>query len=130
MSKISVKIIPTMTAPFMIAVPGSSRLAAPFAVADAHATCVVTVLVRGAIVVPGIVLAASVVTTVTILILAIVCIAVVSGAMLGGIVVSGTVVVYVISSPSAVTGIALPFLEAAYCVESESVAVSGDEDEP
>ena len=83
-----------MTAPFMIAVPGSSRFAAPFAVADAPATRVVTVLVRGAIVVPCIVLAASVVTTVTALPSAIVGIAVVSGTMPGGIVVPGTVVVH------------------------------------
>ena len=116
-----------MTAPFMIAVPGSSRFAAPFAVADAPATRVVTVLVRGAIVVPCIVFAASVLPS------AIVGIAVVTGIMLGGIVVPGIVVVYMIFLPSAVTRIAVPLPEAVYCVGSENVAVSGldgDEDEP
>ena len=122
-----------MTAPFMIAVPGSSRFAAPFAVADAPVTRVVTVLVRGTVVVPCVVLAASAVTTVTATPSAIVGIAVVSGTTLGGIVVPGIVTAYVILLPSAVTGIALPLPEAVYFVGSESVAVSGldgDKDKP
>ena len=44
-----------MTAPFMIAVPGSSRFAAPFAVADAPVTRIVTVLVRSVVIVPRVV---------------------------------------------------------------------------
>ena len=127
------RISPPKAAPVMKALPGYSLFAAPFAVADALAICVVIVLVRGPMVVPGTVLAASVVTMLMVLPLAIVSIAVASGTTLDGIVVPGIVVVYTSSSPNAVAGIALSLPDAVYWVGSESVAVSGldgEEGEP
>lgn len=94
---------------------GLRRAEAPFFVADAPASLVVTVDVCGASVVPGIVLAASVVVTVPIVLpLATIGLVVVTETMLGGTVVPEIVVVYVISWPSAVAGIALPLPEAVY----------------
>ena len=86
-----------MTAKVMVVAPGSMIHATPFAVADAAATRVVTVLVRGPMVVPGIVLAASIDTRVVVMSLAMVEIVVAAETILGGIVVPGMTVVYVIS---------------------------------
>lgn len=82
---------------YRIAGPHCRDDAAPFFVADAPASLVVTVLVCGATVVPGIVLTGSVVTKLTVLPADTVGIVVTVGRMLGGIVVPGIVVVYVIS---------------------------------
>ncbi len=97
---------------------GFRSIAEPFLVAEVpavSASLVVTVLTCGATVVPCIVLAASVVVTVPMVLPAeTIALVVVAGSMLGGTVVPGMVVVYVISCPSAVTGIALPLPEAVY----------------
>lgn len=86
-----------MTAKVITVAPGSRIFAAPFAVADAAATRVVTVLVRGPMVVPGIVLAASVDTRVVAVSSTMVGIVVAAETTLDGIVVPEMIVVYVIS---------------------------------
>ena len=88
---------PVMTTKVTAVAPGSKIYAIPFAVADAAATRVVTVLVRGPMVVPGIVLAASVETRAVAVLSAMVGIVVTAETILGGIVVPDMTVVYVIS---------------------------------
>lgn len=92
------------------------------------------VLVCGAIVVPGIVLAGSVVNIeLTVLPAETIILVLGTETTLGLTVVPGIVVVYVFSCPSAVTGMALPLPDAVYWVGIARVAVSGlasDEAEP
>ncbi len=95
--KTFLNIYPEIMAKVMAVAPGSRIHATPFAVADAAATRVVTVLVWGPMEVPGIVLAASVDTMVVALSSAMVGIVVTAETMLGGIVLPGMTVVYVIS---------------------------------
>ena len=86
-----------MTTKITAVAPGSRIYATPFAVADAAATRVVTVLVRGPMVVPGIVLTASVDTRVVAVSSAMVGIVIPAETIVGGIVVPDMTVVYVIS---------------------------------
>lgn len=109
---------------------GIQRPAALSSVALGPAILVTTVSVTAPTVFPGTVVAAPLNAKTTVLPLTTLVAEVASAKIVdGGIVVPDIVVVYVISCPRAVAGIALPLPEAVYCVGIGKVAVSGLEGE-